>query len=427
MTIPGIWRRLNAPIDGWFTAPETHAAGRIGLYRIIFSAFYLWHLSSHFAANLSGLPDDQRSQVLLVGWIERSCLSPLIFQLLESSLVAALVILMIGYRVPLATAAVLILGCLYESFFVSFSGERATTLLMFYIPLFALLAGRWGATYSLDAFIQRRTGGAATEPEDSSWCYFVPARAVLVVLAALFFSSGVLKVAFGANWLTIPGRFANIMLEANIKSAIGELPLNPLAPALAQMPTFVDIARYLIVLFESMFFLALFSRKLRNFFLSLALIFHSANALWFVVTFTPILIVYGLFVDWQALRERLWPGRVTLLDSIALAPTDLRGTELGRGGRYSLERRHRTAHRHQSGRRAELAHDLVSDFTAVAGLVHARLHGPCPSDQQDPGGSPFPADDLACSFRTIVKGHSVAGTRLRPRVAAGRPIGPRRR
>ena len=320
MTIPGIWRRLNAPIDGWFTAPETHAAGRTGLYRIIFSAFYLWHLSSHFAANLSGLPDDQRSQVLLVGWIERSCLSPLIFQLLESSLVAALVILMIGYRVPLATAAVLILGCLYESFFVSFSGERATTLLMFYIPLFALLAGRWGATYSLDAFIQRRTGGAATEPEDSSWCYFVPARAVLVVLAALFFSSGVLKVAFGANWLTIPGRFANIMLEANIKSAIGELPLNPLAPALAQMPTFVDIARYLIVLFESMFFLALFSRKLRNFFLSLALIFHSANALWFVVTFTPVLIVYGLFVDWQALRERLLPVRGTPFHSIAPRP-----------------------------------------------------------------------------------------------------------
>jgi len=43
------------------------------------------------------------------------------------------------------------------------------------------------------------------------------------------------------------------------------------------------------------------------------LVFHSINSLWLLVTFTPVLVVYGLFFDWQAFRERLWPHRVAWL------------------------------------------------------------------------------------------------------------------
>ena len=39
-------------------------------------------------------------------------------------------------------------------------------------------------------------------------------------------------------------------------------------------------------------------------YLSAALVFHALNALLLVVTFTPILIVYAMFVDWQAGIER---------------------------------------------------------------------------------------------------------------------------
>jgi hypothetical protein len=319
MSTCGIFKRLNASIDRWFTVPEVHAAGRIALYRVVFSAFYLWHLSSHFAANLAGLPDHHRRGVLLVEWIKTASLSPLFFELMESSLVTSLVILMVGYRVRQATATVLMLGCVYEAFYVSLSGEHSTILLTFYIPFFMMLTGQWGAAYSLDALMKRRAGRARPEPGDSSWYYFLPARAVLVVMAALFFSSAVLKSAFGATWLT-PGLFANLALSKNITAAIYEIPLNPLAPTLAQMPQLADVVPYLVVLFEGTFFVALFNHKLRNFYLSFALIFHSLNALWFVVTFTPVLIAYGLFVDWQALRERLWPGRVALFDSIAPRP-----------------------------------------------------------------------------------------------------------
>ncbi|MBE9129715.1 hypothetical protein IQ258_27090 [Coleofasciculus sp. LEGE 07081] len=51
-----IIRNVNASINAWFTQPEVNAAGRIGLFRILYSFFYLWHLSIHSADFLSGLP-----------------------------------------------------------------------------------------------------------------------------------------------------------------------------------------------------------------------------------------------------------------------------------------------------------------------------------------------------------------------------------
>lgn len=60
------------------------------------------------------------------------------------------------------------------------------------------------------------------------------------------------------------------------------------------------------MLFEATFVLALLS-SLRAFYVAFALIFHSVSALWLWVTFTPVLVVYGLFVDWQALKDRIRP------------------------------------------------------------------------------------------------------------------------
>lgn len=315
MKIPAMLRRLNAAVDGWLASPARNAAGRAGLFRIVFSVFYLWHLSAHHAMHLAGLPGPYK-RVLFVSWLPGPALSPLFLQLLEGSLVAAIVVLMIGYRVRLATAAVLVLGCIYEGLFFRLSLEHATVLLVAYIPLFMLVGGGWGATYSLDAVVARRARQPVVDPRDGSGRFMVPARAVLVVMSALFLSSAVFKVGFGATWLNSPGLFANIMLDKNVKAAIRGLPMNPLAPMMAQTPEIADVLAYVVVLFEGTFFLVLFSRQLFAVYVPLALCFHAMNALWLVVTFTPILVAYGLFVDWQRMRERLPFGRVAALDTV---------------------------------------------------------------------------------------------------------------
>lgn len=307
--------RLNATVNDWLTAPEFNAAGRLGLFRTLFSIFYLWHLSTNFTEMPSGLPAAHRHRILLIELFPQH-LPPVFFEMLESLLVMALVLLMVGFRSRLATAIVLVSGSILEAFYISIDVGHATVFLVFYIPFFMLLNDCWGHTYSLDALLQQRAGGPRVEPSNSSWSYFLPARAVLVVLSMLFFSAAVFKVTAGSRWLERPDWVANLLLEKNIRAAIHELPLNPLAPIIAENPIVYKAFCYQVVLFEVMFFLALFNRKLRNLLLALALVFHSVSMLWLFVTFTPILIVYALFIDWQGLREWLWPKRVTLLDSV---------------------------------------------------------------------------------------------------------------
>jgi hypothetical protein len=301
----GAARTLGA-LDAWFTAPEPNAAGRMGLFRVLFALFYLWHLSFFSVAAISGLPQLERQPIHLVDalWADPS---PAAFHALEAVLVAALVLLLVGYRTRAATALVLAAGTLREAYPTWLSCENGNVFLTFYIPLFMALGGRWHDTYSLDAWLRRRAGHASVSPTDDSGSHFVAARAVLVVLAVLFCTSPLFKGLGAGTWLERPDLLANLMLEKSAAATVAGLPPNPIGPLLADHPRLGTALQLQVLAFEALFFLALFGRRLRSLFVALALLFHAANALWLVVTFTPILIVYGLFVDWQAALRRIAP------------------------------------------------------------------------------------------------------------------------
>jgi hypothetical protein len=109
---------------------------------------------------------------------------------------------------------------------------------------------------------------------------------------------------------------ANFVLKQNVTAAMEGLPLNHLAPLIATSPLAYTVLRYQVVLFEGLFAFGLFNRKLRNFFLALAVVFHAVGGLWLGITFTPVLIVYA-FVDWQELWERLRPKRLVLVGALS--------------------------------------------------------------------------------------------------------------
>jgi hypothetical protein len=178
----------------------------MGLFRILYSLFYLWYLSVHFAARQGNLPAMHRFPILAIRPFPAE-LPGLFFQGLESFLVTALVLLLVGYWVRWSTTIVLVLGGVLEAFYVSTDAEHSTIFLAFYIPFFVLVGGgRW---------------------------------------------------------------------------------------------------RYQTLLFEGLFFLALLGPRLRDFMVALALTFHAVNALWIVVTFTPVMVVYGMFIDWHQLWQRI--------------------------------------------------------------------------------------------------------------------------
>lgn len=307
-------KQINLRIDRWLLAPEPHAAGNLGLFRIIFCLFYLWYLSSNFAIFLKYLNSDHYGHRLLmteffpIQWVT------LFLPLIESVLVMALVVLLIGFHVRIATAVTLVLGCLLEGFYSTIDYEKAMVFMVFYIPLFMVIDNRWGDTYSLDATLRARKTQKVVDPSSSDGNYFVAARAILVILSALFLSSAIFK--FLGTWLSFPELIADLFMSRKVEAALYGLPANPLANFVIQTPIAYHSMRLFTLGFEAVFFLGLFSRKIRHCFIAIALIFHSINALWLIVSFTPVLIVYLIFFDLQSIREKLWPHSINLLKNI---------------------------------------------------------------------------------------------------------------
>lgn len=299
--------RLNQGVNAWLTAPESNAAGRLGIFRILYALFYLWHLSDYTPSTLHDLPTELFIRVMLNEWLPAP-MPVLFFEGLAALVVAGLVFLLVGYRTYAATAVVGLAGALLESYYVCADFEHSSVFLMGYIPFFMLVAGDWGATYSFDAMLRRRRGQAVVAPTDTSPRFNLPIRAVLVVLAALFVSAGIHKAGPWSPWFSQDNVFGHLMLQSRVKAASRGTPLNPFANLIYDYRIFDVGLRWFVVLFEGTFFMVLFNRRLRAIYVSMAMTFHAVNAVLLGVTFTTIMIVYGLFIDWEAIKRRLWPA-----------------------------------------------------------------------------------------------------------------------
>ena len=312
-------RRVGDCARGWLTAPEARIAGRMGLFRVIYAVFYLWHLSWVDGATLGLLPDAVWQPVYLLRAVPLRPPSALP-GMLESCLVAALVVLLAGLWVRPVTLTVLVLGTLLEAFHQSFGKvEHASVFLVFYLPLF-MLGSEWGRTWSLDALLARRAGRATTSPSDDSWRLALPMRGVLLMLVLLFFSAVLAKDVFG-DWLTAPHLVTNLLLGKNIEAVREGLRPCALSPFVVASPLMSVSFRVGLFLFEGLFVLVLLGGQVRAAYLAAALIFHALNALLLIVTFTPILIVYALFVDWQKAVARVLPRMRWLGDFLEAVPS----------------------------------------------------------------------------------------------------------
>jgi hypothetical protein len=239
---------------------------------------------------------------------------------IESCLVAALVLLLAGLCVGPITLVVLVLGVLLEAFHQSFGKvEHGSVFLVFYIPLL-MLGSQWGATWSLDALLARRAGRATTSPTDDSWRHALPMRVALLVLVLLFFSAALAKVALG-TWLTAPDLVTDLLLGKHVEATREGLPANAILPFVATHPVLSELVRHGVLLFEALVVLVLLDDRLRVAYLAAALVFHALNALLLVVTFTPILIVYALFVDWQGVIEQLTPRTRSITRLLGRVPS----------------------------------------------------------------------------------------------------------
>ena len=68
-TPPTLARWLNDVFDGWLTAPERNAAGRMGVFRIVFGMFLLWQASQGYFVAAAQMPGVVWRPIALLSFI----------------------------------------------------------------------------------------------------------------------------------------------------------------------------------------------------------------------------------------------------------------------------------------------------------------------------------------------------------------------
>lgn len=274
--------------------PESNAAGRLGLYRIIFALFALWSVSGNSGnfSKMAELPQSSWHPVFSViwlqspppAWIMKACLLLVIF---------SLVWLLFGYKTRWATLIYMVSAVFLASINFSFGKiDHSDTFLFCYIP-FMMLIYDWGQTYSVDRLLRLQRGETVPSPTEDSWQHGWTIKATIFLFAILFGTAGYIKAILG-DWLSEPKILPYWLYEEGNASQN-----NPFYFTFLVTPLLYNGARFSVLCFESFFPLSLLHRKLRTFFVAGAIFFHTGTGIFMGIYFVPMYIAYAIFIDWQ--------------------------------------------------------------------------------------------------------------------------------
>lgn len=291
--------------DRWLLTPEVNAAGRLGIYRILFAIFTLIFV---FPTNqywqIQNLPQELWKPVLPLIWMDAPPSSAFLI-VLDAVYIASVVLLGLGLRTRLMTLIVLLVGTLIACVIYSFSKiDHSDTFMRVYIPAVMLFAP-WGASYSLDAVLRKRQGIQPPTPTESSLRYSWPILFLFWMLCIMFMAGGIVKAVPPGQWLTQPDLMRWFMLEYNT----GQEP-HYLRYVLAQSPTVATLLMYVGLAFETFFPLALINKDWRRFYISSTIFFHMGTGVSLGIAFVATMILYVLVFDLWGLYDRFFPKRL---------------------------------------------------------------------------------------------------------------------
>lgn len=295
-------RTSQSAFDKWLQSAEPNAAGRLSLYRIVYSIFYLAVLSQQNHDILVQVPSTLWEPVTGISVLQQQPSIQMIIGA-ETALVFSLICLLFGLYTRWSTLTVLVFGTWLAAMRYSFGKfDHTDTFLVVFIPLIFLFAD-WGRHYSLDNL--RRNTICLKEPlAAGSWSYAWPIKVILLLLSILFFTSALTKIQGG--WLT--SDHIQFLMPKQVIRHWGHISgTNPLHQIILDVPYLTLVLQGIALSFELFFPLALISRRWRTFFVSLAVLFHTHNLLVGWINFLEMLIVYAIFVDWQAVLASILP------------------------------------------------------------------------------------------------------------------------
>jgi hypothetical protein len=269
----------------------------MALARIMYSLFFLWHLSSIDIREVAegfgwSLPE-------FYSWLPRP---GFFIYLIEPTLVFLLILLLVGlYTRPVSVLLIAIAGYYALLYHALVSPEQLLAFMTFYVPLLGAFS-RWGDVYSVDAF--RRN--SHPDPAENTWIYIWPAKWMLVILAVIYFSAGYYKITGAGTWHSDPLFLSRFLQYKSVISAMSNgSDVSPLAFLIGQQPLLAVPAQYVILFFELSFPLVLISRFVYGVYMRLLPFFHLMNALLLGIPFYLILPAYIMLVNWQHIADTL--------------------------------------------------------------------------------------------------------------------------
>ena len=227
-------------------------------------------------------------------------ITPGAMKTLQVVLLLSLFMSMLGYLTPYTTKISAFLVILYHGVLRSFGFFNHDEITGIYFLLILALTP-CGDGFSLDALHR-------SNHKRKSSAYGYPILLMQMVLAWCYFTAGLSKLRisglayFGSDNLTLQAieRSLGNMHETQFKVAFW-------------LPQFRDYLKFAMVgaiAWEILFPLAVFSRRLRWWFLGFGIVFHLVSLYVLNVFFSNLMLMYLVFVDWPAVFNWLSQRRV---------------------------------------------------------------------------------------------------------------------
>jgi hypothetical protein len=212
---------------------------------------------------------------------------------LKTLMLLSLVLSTAGFLTVISTKTSLLLVLFYQGLLRSFGHFNHDEMIAVYFMV-VLAFTPCGDAFSTDSWLKRR---AKTKPERPRFAYAYPILLMQLLLVWVYFSSALIKLRV-AGWKYLS---ADNLPALAIFHSLDNLHDTAFRGAfwLPQVRGYLPYAVAFILIWELLFPLAVFFRRLRWLILAIGLVFHVATIPLMNIGFPHQLLMYVVFVNWD--------------------------------------------------------------------------------------------------------------------------------
>jgi vitamin K-dependent gamma-carboxylase-like protein len=214
---------------------------------------------------------------------------------LKIAMVLSLIFSTAGFLTSFSTKTSFLLVLFYQGLVRSFGHFNHDEMLGVYC-LAVLAFTPCGDDFSFDHWLRRK------EKDRPLWAYAYPMLLMQLLMAWVYFSSALIKLRIaGLNYLSVDNLPALAIFHSldNLHDTHFKL-----AFWLPQLRSYLPYVVALVLVWELLFPLAVFWRRTRWWILGAGVVFHLSTLLLMNIFFPHQLMLYLMFVDWDAIAGR---------------------------------------------------------------------------------------------------------------------------